>query len=126
MYLLSQLGSSSEMNNFQFNCCSHISWKLHNWSFGKYQAYLIETEKVLNYYLMHRSVTFYFHFVLSIKPSDITFAPCLTANAKQCTQCLLLRYLAESTSCLTYFSLLFGKGAYPMKHKLKKTNRLSQ
>ena len=40
---------------------------------------------VYSYCLMHRSVTFDFEFVLGIKPSDVTFWPCLTARAKQWT-----------------------------------------
>ena len=71
--------------------------------------------------LMHRSVTFDFQFELGIKPSGITFCPCLTASAKQWTMHPvphpLTGYLANSTCCLAYFSLLLGKGAYPMKRK---------
>ena len=34
-----------------------------------------------HYCLMHRSVTFHFHFTVGMKPSDITIWPCLTTHA---------------------------------------------
>ena len=42
-------------------------------------------QQSLSYCQTHRSVTYEFYFALGIKPSDITFCPCLTAHAKQCT-----------------------------------------
>ena len=38
--------------------------------------------QVSAYCLMHRSVTFHFDFTVGMKPSDITFWPCLTAHSE--------------------------------------------
>ena len=75
---------------------------------------------VFSYCLMHGSVTFQWHLKYGITVLWLIIWPCLTARVKQWTMHPVAHPPTgrppKSTGCLACFSLLFGKGAYPMKH----------